>query len=72
MLHGGYIYVTFGDHLKGVLRGKCYMAAHKAAFIVSGRILWRYMGVHQREGAICAMGTLECLIPCVYGLSGVF
>ena len=30
------------------------------------------MGVHQREGAIGAVGALGCLIPCVYRLSGVF
>ena len=58
--------------LNGVLEGKCNMAAQKAAFIVSERILWWYMCVHQREGAIGAVGALECLIPCVYGLSRVF
>ena len=30
------------------------------------------MGVHQREGVIGAIGALERLIPCVYGLYGVF
>lgn len=71
-LHLLYVYVTFGNHLNGVLRGECYMAAQKAAFIVSGRIVWRYMGAHQRGGPICAVVALERLIPCVYGLSGAF
>lgn len=45
--------------LNGVLRGKCYMAAQKAAFIVSGRILWWYMVVHEREGDIGAVGGVR-------------
>lgn len=28
------------------------MAAQKAAFIVSGRMIWWYMAVHQRDGTI--------------------
>ena len=71
-LHLLYVYVTFGNHLNGVLRGKCYMAAQKAAFIVSGRIVWRYMGAHQRGGAICAVVALERLISFIYWLSGAF
>ena len=58
--------------LNGVLEGKCYMAAQKAAFIVSGRIMWWYIGVHQREGVIGAIGALERISPRVYGLYGVF
>ena len=58
--------------LNGVLEGKCYMAAQKAAFIVSERIVWRYMGAHQREGAIVAVVALERLFPCVCGLSEGF
>ena len=45
------------------------MAAQKAAFIVSERIVWRYMGAHQREGAIVAVVALERFFPCVCGLS---
>ena len=48
------------------------MAAQKAAFIVSGRIVWRYMGAHQRGGAICAVVALERLISFIYWLSGAF
>ena len=42
----------------------------KGCFYCVWTVLWRYMGVHQREGAIGAVGALGCLIPCVYGLSG--
>ena len=72
MFTQAYVCFTFDVRLNGVLEGKCYMAAQKAAFIVSGRIVWRYMGAHQRGGAICAVVALERLIPCVYGLSGTF
>ena len=30
------------------------------------------MAVHQREGTIGEVGALGCVIPCVYGHSGVF
>ena len=44
----------------------------KGCFYCVWTDLWRYMGVHQREGAIGAVGALGCVIPCVYGLSGAF
>ena len=44
----------------------------KGCFYCVWTDLWRYMGVHQREGVIGAIGALERLIPCVYGLYGVF
>ena len=44
----------------------------KGCFYCVWTDLWRYMGVHQREGAIGAVVALGCLIPCIYGLSGVF
>ena len=57
--------------LNGVLEGKCYMAAQKAAFIVSGRICggtWPFISVMvpsvqdgRKDGIFLVfMGILEC------------
>ena len=54
--------------LNGVLEDKCYMAADKAAFFVFGRLVWRYMGFHQREGVVCTLLASRGLITCVCGL----
>ena len=59
--------------LNGVLEGKCYMAAQKAAFIVSGRICggtWAFISVMVpsvklgRKDALFLvfMGILECFM----------
>ena len=48
MYHWLYVCFTFDVRLNGVLEGKCYMAAQKAAFIVSGRICggtWAFISV---------------------------
>ena len=59
--------------LNGVLEGKCYMAAQKAAFIVSGRICggtWAFISVKvpsvqdvRKDGIFLVfMGILECFL----------
>lgn len=64
--------VYTGRLFERCFRGKMLHGSSKGCFYCVWTDLWRYMGVHQREGAIGSVGALGCLIPCVYGLSGAF
>ena len=70
-----YISFTFALHLKcvwTVFQRKNVTWQLKRLLLLYMNGSWWYMGVHQREGVIGAIGALERLIPCVYGLYGVF
>lgn len=64
--------VYTGRLFERCFRGKMLHGSSKGCFYCVWTILWWYMGVHQREGAIGDVSVEQRRIPFVYGLFEVF